>query len=41
MQGGDVSSVLNELEAPATTMIDELLWWTEALRAARAKSASG
>jgi NAD(P)H-dependent FMN reductase len=34
-QGVDVDAGLAELDAPAKTMIDELLWWTEALRAAR------
>ena len=35
-KGGDVDAGLAELEAPATAMIDDLLWWTEALKAARA-----
>jgi NAD(P)H-dependent FMN reductase len=34
-QGGDVNAGLAELAAAAKTMIDELLWWTEALKAAR------
>jgi NAD(P)H-dependent FMN reductase len=34
-QGGDVDQGLAELHAPAKAMINELLWWTEALRAAR------
>jgi NAD(P)H-dependent FMN reductase len=34
-QGGDVDTGLAELEASAKTMIDDLLWWTEALKAAR------
>ena len=34
-QGGDVNAGLAELEATAKTMIDDLLWWTEALKAAR------
>jgi NAD(P)H-dependent FMN reductase len=34
-QGGDVDAGLAELEEPAKTMIDDLLWWTEALKAAR------
>jgi len=34
-QGGDVDKGLAELHAPAKAMIDELLWWTQALRAAR------
>jgi NAD(P)H-dependent FMN reductase len=35
-QGGDVAAGLAELEAPAKTMIDDLLWWTAALKTARA-----
>jgi NAD(P)H-dependent FMN reductase len=35
-QGGDVDAGLEELEGAAKTMIDDLLWWTAALRAARA-----
>jgi len=35
-QGGDVDAGLAELEAPADAMIDDLLWWTRALKAARA-----
>jgi NAD(P)H-dependent FMN reductase len=35
-QGGDVEAGLAELEAPAKTMIDDLLWWSAALKAARA-----
>ena len=34
-QGGDVAKGLAELEAPAERMIDDLLWWTSALKAAR------
>jgi len=34
-QGGDVDAGLAELEAPATTLIDDLLWWTAALKKAR------
>ena len=34
-QGGDVDAGLTELEGAAKTMIDDLLWWTEALKAAR------
>ena len=34
-QGGDVDAGLAALEAPAGTMIDDLLWWTAALKAAR------
>jgi NAD(P)H-dependent FMN reductase len=35
-QGGDVAAGLAELDAPAATMIDDLLWWTAALKTARA-----
>ena len=35
-QGGDVDAGLAELEAPAGAMIDDLLWWTAALKTARA-----
>jgi NAD(P)H-dependent FMN reductase len=35
-QGGDVDAGLAELEAPAKAMIDDLLWWTGALKMARA-----
>ena len=35
-QGGDVDAGLTELEATAKTMLDDLLWWTAALKAARA-----
>jgi NAD(P)H-dependent FMN reductase len=34
-QGGEVEAGLAALEAPAGAMIDDLLWWTAALRAAR------
>jgi NAD(P)H-dependent FMN reductase len=34
--GGDVDAGLAELEAPAGAMIDDLLWWTAALKTARA-----
>jgi NAD(P)H-dependent FMN reductase len=37
-QGGDVNKGLAELETSAQTMIDDLLWWTAALKAARAGS---
>lgn len=37
-QGGDVDKGLAELEKPANVMIDDLLWWTAALKAARAGS---
>src|SRR4029077_8433645 len=35
-QAGDVDAGLAELEAPAKVMIDDLLWWTAALKRARA-----
>jgi len=38
-QGGDVDAGLAELEAPARAMIDDLLWWTAALKAARGNGA--
>jgi hypothetical protein len=34
-QGGDVDAGLAKLAAPAATMIDDLLWWTAALKTAR------
>jgi NAD(P)H-dependent FMN reductase len=38
-QGGDVDAGLAELEAPAAQpMIDDLLWWTAALKTARARA---
>ena len=37
-QGGDVGKGLAELETPANAMIDDLLWWTSALKAARANA---
>ena len=37
-QGGDVDKGLALLETTAKTMIDDLLWWTAALKAARAGS---
>jgi len=37
-QGGDVDAGLAELEAPAKALIDDLLWWTAALKAARASA---
>jgi NAD(P)H-dependent FMN reductase len=37
--GGNVEAGLAELEAPAATLIDDLLWWTEALKAARSRAA--
>ena len=35
-KGGDVDAGLAELEAAATKLIDDLLWWTSALKTARA-----
>jgi hypothetical protein len=35
-QGGDVDAGLAELGASAKVMIDDLLWWTAALKTARA-----
>jgi NAD(P)H-dependent FMN reductase len=37
-QGGDVAKGLAELEAPGNKMIDDLLWWTSALKAARSSA---
>src|SRR5579862_4925964 len=37
-QGGDVDAGLAELEEPAGKMIDDLLWWTVALKTARASA---
>jgi NAD(P)H-dependent FMN reductase len=37
-RGGDVEAGLAELAAPAGAMIDDLLWWTAVLKAARAQS---
>jgi NAD(P)H-dependent FMN reductase len=37
-QGGDVDKGLAELETQAQTMMDDLWWWTTALKAARAGS---
>jgi NAD(P)H-dependent FMN reductase len=34
-KGGDVAKGLAELEGPANKMIDDLLWWTSALKGAR------
>jgi hypothetical protein len=34
-QGGDVNKGLAELETQAQRMIDDLLWWTTALKTAR------
>ena len=38
-QGGDVGAALAELETPANTMFDDLLWWTTALKTAREENA--
>ena len=38
-QGGDVDAGLAELATPAGAMIDDLLWWTAALKTARAQAA--
>jgi NAD(P)H-dependent FMN reductase len=37
-QGGDVDAKLAELSGPAGIMIDDLLWWTAALKTARERS---
>jgi NAD(P)H-dependent FMN reductase len=37
-QGGDVDAGLKELEAPAGAMVQDLLWWTAALKTARASA---
>ena len=37
-QGGDVGKGLAELETPAKALIDDLLWWTSALKTARSGS---
>jgi NAD(P)H-dependent FMN reductase len=39
-RGGDVEAGLAELEAPARALIDDLLWWTAALTAARGRKGS-
>jgi NAD(P)H-dependent FMN reductase len=36
-RGGDVDKGLAELETVAKVMIDDLLWWTEALKTARSR----
>jgi NAD(P)H-dependent FMN reductase len=36
--GGDVEAGLAESEAPAAAMIDDLLWWTAALKTTRASA---
>jgi NAD(P)H-dependent FMN reductase len=37
-QGGDVDGKLTELDERAGMLIDELLWWTEVLKTARARA---
>ena len=37
-QGGDVDKGLAELDTAAKTFLDDLLWWTEALKTARSTS---
>jgi NAD(P)H-dependent FMN reductase len=37
-QGGDVEAGLADLEVRATAMIEDLLWWTAALKAARGRN---
>ena len=37
-KGGDVDAGLAEMDARAEAVIDDLLWWTEALKAARSRS---
>ena len=39
-QGGDVATGLAELDGPANAMIDDLLWWTNILKAGRANEAT-
>lgn len=39
-QGGDVDAGLAELSGPAGILIDDLLWWTTALKTARTASTS-
>jgi hypothetical protein len=34
-QGGDVNKGLAEMDQQAAAMIDDLLWWTSALKTAR------
>jgi NAD(P)H-dependent FMN reductase len=38
-QGGEVDKGLAELDKHADVMIDDLMWWTAALKAARNKNA--
>ena len=37
--GGDVDAGLAELAGPAGALIEDLLWWTAALKTARARAA--
>jgi NAD(P)H-dependent FMN reductase len=37
-QGGDVGAALEQSKQAAVTMIDDLLWWTAALKAARSQA---
>jgi hypothetical protein len=37
-QGGDVDAGLAELATPAKALIDDLLWWSAALKTARANA---
>jgi hypothetical protein len=37
-QGGDVDAGLAELDAVSEAMIDDLLWWTAALKTARTRA---
>jgi NAD(P)H-dependent FMN reductase len=39
-QGGDVATGLADLDGPANAMIDDLLWWTNTLKAGRANEAT-
>jgi NAD(P)H-dependent FMN reductase len=39
-QGGDVATGLAELDGPANAMIEDLLWWTNTLKAGRANEAT-
>jgi NAD(P)H-dependent FMN reductase len=40
-RGGDVDAGLAELDASANAMIEDLLWWTTALKTARASTSRG
>jgi hypothetical protein len=37
-QGGNVDKRFAELDRPANDMLDDLLWWTATLKAARERS---